>query len=45
MPKHDIPKYKKIEIFDKFKPARIKFKDVFDLKGFYDALHDWLLEY
>jgi len=45
MPDKDIPKDRHIEIFNAFEPARIKYKDVFDLKMFYDTLHEWLLEY
>tara|TARA_Y100000034_G_C6886083_1_gene406910 strand:+ start:1577 stop:2227 length:651 start_codon:yes stop_codon:yes gene_type:complete len=45
MPKKEIPGYKQIKIFDPFLPARVKYKDVFDLKMFYDTLHEWLLEY
>ncbi|PIZ51324.1 hypothetical protein COY27_03935 [Candidatus Woesearchaeota archaeon CG_4_10_14_0_2_um_filter_33_13] len=33
-----------IKVFPDFQPMRIKYKDVFDLKGFYEALHEWLLE-
>jgi hypothetical protein len=35
---------KMIRIFPAFQPMRVKYKDVFDLKGFYEALHEWLLE-
>jgi hypothetical protein len=33
-----------ISIFPDFQPMRIKYKDVFDLKAFYESLHEWLLE-
>jgi len=33
-----------IPIFPIFQPLRIKYKDVFDLKLFYKALHDYLYE-
>jgi len=33
-----------VDIFDKSK-LRVKYKDIFDLKQFYDDLHEWLLEY
>ncbi len=29
-------------IFPPFQPLRVKYKDVFDLKAFYEALHEWL---
>ena len=32
-------------IFPAFKPVRIKFKDVFDFKGFYEDTHFWLEEH
>jgi hypothetical protein len=34
-----------IPIFAEFAPIRIKYKDIFDMKEFYTALHEWLLEY
>lgn len=34
-----------ISIFPPHSPLRVKYKDIFDLKEFYDALHEWLLEY
>jgi len=27
------------------KPLRVKYKDVFDLKAFYESLHEWLQHY
>src|SRR3989338_1108665 len=24
---------------------RVKYKDIFDIKGFYESLHEWLMEY
>ena len=32
-------------IFPVFKPVRVKYKDVFDFKGFYEDLHEWLEEH
>lgn len=32
-------------LFDEGTPIRVKYKDIFDLKAFYKALHEWLLEY
>jgi hypothetical protein len=40
----DDKNYPMIRIFPAFQPMRVKYKDVFDLKGFYEALHEWLLE-
>jgi|SRR3989344_1802443 len=34
----------KILIFPEFTPLRVKYKDVFDLKAFYETLKEWLLE-
>jgi hypothetical protein len=45
MPLKDPDKNKYIRIFPAFQPMRVKYKDVFDLKGFYEALHEWLLEH
>ncbi len=44
MPIKDPDKNGMIRIFPTFQPMRVKYKDVFDLKGFYEALHEWLLE-
>jgi len=44
VPKFEIPKERLISLFTEFQPVRIKYKDIFDLKEFYQALHDWLLE-
>ncbi len=33
-----------ISIFPEFAPLRVKFKDVFDLKGFYEEFWEWLKE-
>lgn len=33
---------KGVSIFPPFQPIRVKYKDVFDLKAFYEALHEWL---
>ncbi len=40
----DDKKNSMIRIFPQFQPMRLKYKDVFDLKGFYEAVHEWLLE-
>ncbi len=32
-------------IFPQFSPLRIKYKDIFDLKAFYETLHEWFIEY
>ena len=32
-------------IHDQHSGIKVKYKDVFDLKAFYEALHDWLQEY
>jgi hypothetical protein len=45
MPYKDPDANKYIRIFPAFQPMRVKYKDVFDLKGFYEALHEWLLEH
>ncbi len=29
-------------IFPPFQPLRVKYKDVFDLKAFYESVHEWL---
>ena len=34
-----------IGLFPEFSPMRIKYKDIFDMKSFYEALHEWLLEH
>ena len=34
-----------ISLFPEFSPMRIKYKDIFDMKAFYEALHEWLLEH
>jgi hypothetical protein len=44
MPANFIPEEHLIAIFPDFQPMRVKYKDVFDLKAFYEALHEWLLE-
>ncbi|MBI4981150.1 hypothetical protein HZC30_06365 [Candidatus Woesearchaeota archaeon] len=31
-------------IFPPFQPLRVKYKDVFDLKAFYEAVHEWLVQ-
>ena len=38
----NVPKDKAIYVFEK--PMRIKFSDIFDMKEFYDILHEWLME-
>ena len=34
-----------ISLFPEFSPMRVKYKDIFDMKAFYEALHEWLQEY
>src|SRR3989344_1221815 len=43
MPKKDIKNL--VPIFPESAPLRVKFKDIFDLKGFYESLREWLLEH
>ena len=46
MPLQD-PKKKETEmisLFPEFSPMRVKYKDIFDLKAFYESLREWLLE-
>ncbi|PIN75205.1 hypothetical protein COV17_04045 [Candidatus Woesearchaeota archaeon CG10_big_fil_rev_8_21_14_0_10_36_11] len=46
MPLRD-PKKKEsemISLFPEFSPMRVKYKDIFDLKAFYESLREWLLE-
>ncbi len=45
MPKKEIPKNRLISIFPQFSPIRIKYKDIFDMKGFYESLREWLKEH
>lgn len=33
-----------ISIFKPFQPVKVKYKDIFDMKEFYTALHDWMGE-
>lgn len=42
MPLLDPKKNELIAIFPPFFPIRIKYKDIFDMKEFYDALKEWL---
>ncbi|MBT3835936.1 hypothetical protein HOD05_01210 [Candidatus Woesearchaeota archaeon] len=42
MPKHKIAN--KIAIFPEFNPIRVKYKDIFDAKAFYESLHEWFQE-
>jgi len=44
MPKKEIPRNRLIKIFDDFSPIRIKYKDIFDMKGLYESLQEWLSE-
>ena len=32
-------------LFPTFNPMRIKYKDIFGMKPFYEALHEWMMEY
>lgn len=34
-----------VEIYPQYQPLRVKYKDIFDMKGFYTDLKEWLLEY
>ena len=36
---------KKVKVITVVPKFRVKYKDIFDLKAFYEALHEWLLEY
>ncbi len=45
MPAINIPKNRLIPIFPEFSPMRVKFKDVFDLKDFYENYWEWLKEH
>ena len=45
MPKIDPKKNDMIPVFPEGSPMKIKYKDIFDLKLFYKALHEWLLEH
>ncbi|MBU1974352.1 MAG: hypothetical protein KKH52_03075 [Nanoarchaeota archaeon] len=45
MPRKEIPDDRRIDIFSPVQPARIKYSDVIDLREFYDALHEWLIEH
>ena len=36
---------KLVSLFPEFSPMRIKYKDIFGMKPFYEALHEWLQEY
>ncbi len=44
MPTQKLDKDAQINIFPSFMPIRVKYKDVFDLKAFYEAMHEWMLE-
>ncbi|HIG93639.1 TPA: hypothetical protein HA242_03390 [Candidatus Woesearchaeota archaeon] len=46
MPKKKVDEKKGwIRIFPEFNPVRVKYKDIFDMKQFYEDLHEWTLEY
>lgn len=34
-----------IELFPSFQPMKVKYKDIFDMKAFYEALHEWMQEH
>ena len=36
---------KKVDNLVAIPTFRVKYKDIFDIKGFYESLHEWLLEY
>jgi len=42
VPPWNVPSEMKIAVFNK--PLRIKYSDIFDMKEFYDLLHEWLME-
>ncbi len=42
MPHKKIPGDRLVTVVPKF---RVKYKDIFDIKAFYESLHEWLLEY
>ncbi len=42
MPNKKIPPERLVQAVPLF---RVKYKDIFDIKAFYEALHEWLLEY
>ncbi|MBT6774777.1 hypothetical protein HOA91_05405 [Candidatus Woesearchaeota archaeon] len=44
MPAH-LDNKKLISLFPEFQPMRVKYKDVFNLKAFYEALREWLVEH
>jgi hypothetical protein len=45
MPQVDPKKNNMEMLFPEFGPMRIKYKDIFDMKEFYDAVHEWILEH
>ncbi len=45
MPERNIPKKRLVSVFPEFAPLRIKYKDIFDMKGFYETLKEWFLDH
>jgi len=45
VPAKNISKSKLIPIFPELSPLRVKYKDVFDFKGFYEELWEWCKEH
>jgi len=45
MPAHDIDEGTLIKLFPDFQPMRVKYKDIFNLKAFYESLREWLTEH
>ncbi|MBT3814856.1 hypothetical protein HON71_04845 [Candidatus Woesearchaeota archaeon] len=45
MPAHDVKKGTMKLLFPEFQPMRVKYKDIFNLKAFYEALREWLVEH
>ena len=44
MPAKKIPSDRLIELFPKFSPVTLRYKDVFDLKAFYEAFMEYLVD-
>ncbi len=45
MPLKDPKKNKFIFVFPEFSPMRMKYKDIFDMKAFYDSLKEWMWDH
>ncbi|MBI2573763.1 hypothetical protein HYV86_07905 [Candidatus Woesearchaeota archaeon] len=44
MPRFPLPKDSLVNIFPDYSPIKVKYKDIFNIKEFYMALHHWLNE-